>query len=109
MPSLRYHSGKMVLIPQNEGWLLRLKTKQGTLEFPLQEMKLEAALVEAEQLYEDVMVATNGKPRCQQCVHWHFVQGACDLGFPEGKRSGGTHAQDCVIFWPNKQLRRETD
>lgn len=99
MPSLRYHSGRMVLIPQDEGWLLRLKTKQGVIELPLRGDDLEIALIEAEQLYADATVATSGKARCQQCIHWHFVSGACDLGFPEGKRSGGNHAKDCAAFW----------
>ncbi len=102
MPSLRYHSGRMVLIPQAEGWLLRLKTKQGVLELPLRGAELEKALMEAEQLYADALVATNGKTRCQQCIHWQFVEGSCGLGFPEGKRSGGKHAKDCVAFWLDK-------
>ena len=101
MPSLRYHSGRMVLIPQDEGWLLRLKTKQGVIELPLRGTDLEAALMEAEQLYADARVVTNGKARCQQCIHWHFVSGTCSLGFPEGKRSGGKHAKDCAAFWLN--------
>lgn len=99
MPSLRYHSGKLVLIPQDEGWLLRLKTKQGLIELRIVASDLEAALVQAEQLYADAYVVTTGKARCQQCVHWHFVGGACSLGFPEGKQSGGSHAKDCAAFW----------
>lgn len=91
----------MVLIPQEDGWLLRLKTKQGIIELPLRGDNLEIALIEAEQLYADATVATSGKARCQQCIHWHFVSGACDLGFPEGKRSGGNHAKDCAAFWLN--------
>lgn len=89
----------MVLIPQEEGWLLRLKTKQGIIELPLSGNDLEIALIEAEQLYADVVVATSGKVRCQQCIHWNFVGGTCGLGFPEGKRSGGSHAKDCAAFW----------
>lgn len=89
----------MVLIPQEEGWLLRLKTKQGIIELPLSGNDLEIALIEAEQLYADVAVATSGKVRCQQCIHWYFVGGTCGLGFPEGKRSGGSHAKDCAAFW----------
>ena len=53
MPSLRYHSGRMVLIPQAEGWMLRLRTKQGVLELPLRGTELETALMEAEQLYAE--------------------------------------------------------
>ena len=89
----------MVLIPQDEGWLLRLKTKQGLIELPLLSESLEVALMEAEQLYADACVAATGKVRCQKCVHSDFVAGACSLGFPEGKRSGGKHAQDCAAFW----------
>ena len=99
MPSLRYHSGKMVLIPQEGGWLLRLKTRGGPIELPLSGDDLSAALMEAEQLYADACVAYNGKARCQRCIHWEFVAGACGLGFPEGKRSGGSHAKDCAAFW----------
>ena len=82
--------------------MLRLRTKQGVLELPLRETELEAALMEAEQLYADALVTANGKTRCQQCIHWQFVEGACGLGFPEGKRSGGKHAKDCVAFWLDK-------
>jgi hypothetical protein len=99
MASLRYHSGKMVLIPQEGGWLVRLRTKRGLIELPLTGDCLEVALCEAEQLYADACVAANGKARCQQCVHWEFVKGACGLGFPEGKRTGGHHAKDCAAFW----------
>jgi hypothetical protein len=89
----------MVLIPKDEGWLLRLRTKQGVIELPLRGTDLEAALIEAEQLYVDAYVVTTGKARCQQCIHWLFVEGMCGLGFPEGKRSGGKHAKDCAAFW----------
>jgi hypothetical protein len=91
----------MVLIPQDQGWLLRLKTKQGAMELPLQSASLEAALIEAEQLYVDARVVTTGKVRCQQCIHWDLIGGRCSLGFPEGKRSGGKHAKDCAAFWVN--------
>lgn len=103
MPSLRYHSGRLVLIPQEEGWLLRLRTKQGLVELPLECAELEQALVEAEQLYVDLCVMSNGRARCQQCIHWALVKGQCGLGFPEGKRSGGKHAQDCPAFWLDKE------
>lgn len=99
MPSLRYHSGKMVLIPQAEGWLLRLRTKQGLIEVSIRAVDLETALMQAEQLYADAYVLAEGKARCQQCIHWHFVNGVCSLGFPEGKQSGGSHAKDCAAFW----------
>lgn len=99
MPSLRYHSGRMVLLPRGAGWLLRLKTKQRVIELPLQSEDLETALREAEQLYADAVVVTTGKARCQQCIHWEFVAGACGLGFPEGKRSGGKHAKECAAYW----------
>lgn len=91
----------MVLIPneQEGGWTLRLRTKQGLIELLLQGDSLEVALVEAEQLYADACVAVSGKPRCQSCVHWDFVSGACSLGFPEAKRTGGKHAQDCAAYW----------
>jgi len=89
----------MVLIPLDEGWLLRLKTAQGLMEFELRGDNLEVALMEAEQLYADAFVATTGKARCQQCIHWEFVSGVCGLGFPEGKRTGGKHAQDCAAYW----------
>ena len=76
-----------------------MKTKQGAMELPLRATELEAALIEAEQLYADAQVVTTGKARCQQCIHWQFIEGVCGLGFPEGKRSGGKHAKDCVAFW----------
>lgn len=88
----------MVLIPKGDGWLLRLKTDQGTMELPLHGDTLEAALGEAEQLYLDARVVTNGKIRCQQCIHWRRIEGKCDFGFPEAKRTGGKHAQDCMAF-----------
>lgn len=102
MPSLRYHSGKLVLIPNDVGWTLRLKTSQGTVETPLSSSVLEEALIEAEQIYLDTIVMSNGKARCQQCIHWMLVEGMCGLGFPEAKRSGGKHAKDCASFYIGK-------
>lgn len=99
MASLRYHSGRMVLIPKDYGWLLRLKTRSGVIELALQGDSLEAALMEAEQLYADARAVTNGVPTCQQCIHWRFVEGACSLGFPEGRRTGGKHAKECAAYW----------
>jgi hypothetical protein len=88
----------MVLIPQACGWVLRLRTDQGLLTHVILGADLDAALVEAEQLYTDACVVVNGKRRCQQCIHWRRVEGKCDFGFPEAKRTGGKHAQDCVVF-----------
>jgi hypothetical protein len=101
MASLRYHSGRMVLLPRQEGWDVRLKTKQGVVELPLSAATLEAAVVEAEQLYADARAISNGRPTCQQCVHWDFVAGECGLEFPEGRRSGGKYARECAAFWLN--------
>ena len=88
----------MVLIPQVYGWLLRLRTDQGLITHGIVGDDLEAALAEAEQLYVDACVVLNGKQRCQQCIHWKRVEGRCDFGFPEAKRTGGRHAQDCAVF-----------
>jgi hypothetical protein len=78
--------------------MLRLKTDQGTMELPLRAEELEEALAEAEQLYADARVVANGKRRCQQCIHWKRIAGVCDFGFPEAKRTGGKHAQDCMAY-----------
>jgi len=99
MPSLRYHSGKLVLIPKEDGWLLRLKTKDKLVEIPLSGDCVEDALIQAEQIYVDMCVISSNKVRCQQCVHWQFVDGMCGLGFPEGKQTGGKHAKECAVFW----------
>jgi len=89
----------MVLLPGKDGWTVRLKTKQQTVELPLSAATLEEAVIEAEQLYADAKTISNGKPTCQGCTHWKFVSGECSLGFPEGRRSGGKHAFECAAFW----------
>lgn len=99
MPSLRYHSGRMVLIPKLGGWTLRVKTRLEVVELSLYGDDLEVALSEAEQIYADLCAITSGKPRCQDCLHWLFIEGQCGLDLPEGKRSGGKHAKDCAAFW----------
>ena len=99
MPSLRYHSGRLVLIPQGDGWFARIKMKGETVELPLSAIQLPLAVAEAEQLYADLRVATMGKPTCQQCTHWAFVEGECSLEFPEGRQTGGRYAAECPVFW----------
>ena len=69
------------------------------IELALHGDSLEAALMEAEQLYADARAVTNGVPTCQQCIHWRFIEGDCSLGFPEGRRSGGRHAKECAAYW----------
>jgi len=91
----------MVLFQGTEGWRVRIKTHTGKLELPLSSAELEAAVIEAEQLYADARAITNNKPRCQHCVHWEFVAAQCGLGFPEGRSSGGIFAKDCSCFWPH--------
>ena len=91
----------MVLFQGTEGWRVRIKTHTGKLELPLSSSELEAAVIEAEQLYADARAITNNKPRCQHCVHWEFVAAQCGLGFPEGRSSGGIFAKDCSCFWPH--------
>lgn len=99
MPSLRYHSGRMVLLPAGDQWIVRLKVGKQVVELPLSARELPTAIAEAEQLYADAKTITNGRPTCQQCTHWEFVAGECSLGFPEGRRSGGRCAHECSAFW----------
>lgn len=74
----------MVLLPQKEGWWVRLKTGKEVVELPLSALELRDAVVEAEQLYADARTIASGTPTCQQCVHWEFVSGECSLEFVEG-------------------------
>ena len=74
----------MVLLPQKEGWRVRLKTGKEIVELPLSALELRDAVVEAEQLYADARTIASGLPTCQQCVHWEFVSGDCSLEFVEG-------------------------
>ena len=99
MASLRFHSGRMVLLPHKEGWRVRLKTGKEVVELSLSALELRDAVVEAEQLYADARTIASGTPTCQQCVHWEFVSGECSLEFVEGRRSGGKYARDCAAFW----------
>ena len=92
----------MVLVEVPGGWRVRIKPRQGDkVDLPLGSTELADAVVEAEQLYADVRGITNARPTCQQCIHWHFVQGACGLGFPEGRTSGGRFAGKCSAYWPD--------
>ena len=99
MASLRYHAGRMVLFQGTDGWRVRIKTHTEKIELPLSCTDLEAAVIEAEQLYADARAITNNKPRCQHCIHWEVVAAQCGLGFPEGRSSGGIFAKDCSCFW----------
>jgi len=98
MASLRYHAGRMVLYEASPGWRVRIKTKKGKLDLPLESTALEDAVSEAEQLYADARAIDNSQPYCQHCIHWKAVAAKCDLGFPEGRASGGRFARDCSAF-----------
>ena len=106
MPSLRYHSGRMVLLPKPTGWTVRLKTNNGTVEIDVEAVDLSAAVIQAEQLYADLCTLSSGLPTCFDCVHWHYVKGRCDVGIPEGRRTGGKHAKDCEAFWRKLEAKR---
>jgi hypothetical protein len=101
MASLRYHAGRMVLYEAQPGWRVRIKTKTGKIDLPLSAIELEEAVTEAEQLYADARAIDNSHPYCQQCIHWKAVAARCDLGFPEGRASGGRFARDCSTFRSN--------
>jgi len=101
MPSLRYHTGRMVLYRDAcESWRVKIKTKDGKLDLPLDSEDLENAVLEAEYLYADARAINQGKPRCINCIHWLIVKAECGLGLPEGRSSGGEWAKDCACFWP---------
>ena len=101
MPSLRYHTGRMVLYRDAcESWRVKIKTKDGKLDLPLDSEDLENAVLEAEYLYADARAINQGKPRCINCLHWLIVKAECGLGLPEGMSSGGEWAKDCACFWP---------
>ena len=101
MPSLRYHTGRMVLYRDAcESWRVKIKTKDGKLDLPLDSEDLENAVLEAEYLYADARAINQGKPRCINCIHWLIVKAECGLGLPEGRSSGGECAKDCACFWP---------
>lgn len=98
MASLRYHAGRMVLYEASSGWRVRIKTKKDKLDLPLESTILEGAVAEAEQLYADARAIDDSHPYCQQCIHWKAVAAKCDLGFPEGRASGGRFARDCSAY-----------
>jgi hypothetical protein len=102
MASLRYHAGRMVLFEAPSGWRVRIKTKTGKLDLPLSATALEDAVSEAEQLYADARAIDDSHPYCQQCIHWKAVAARCDLGFPEGRASGGRFARDCSAYRGNR-------
>ncbi len=98
MASLRYHAGRMVLFKENEKWHVKIKTKTTKLVIPLDSIELENAVLEAEELYVDARCICRDYPRCIECIHWLPVKAECDLGFPEGRSSGGMYAKDCSCF-----------
>ena len=101
MPSLRYHTGRMVLYRDTcESWRVKIKTKDGKLDLPLDSEDLENAVLEAEYLYADARAIYQGKPRCINCIHWLILKAEGGLGLPEGRSSGGEWAKDCACFWP---------
>ena len=101
MASLRYHAGRMVLYEASSGWRVRIKAKTGKIDLPLENCDLELAIVEAEQLYADARAIDNSHPYCYQCIHWRPSAAKCDLGFPEGRASGGRFARDCSAYRGN--------
>ena len=85
--------------PEENEWRVKIKTKTGKLDLPLDAKELEAAVLEAEYLYADARAIEQGKPRCIDCLHWLIVKAECGLGLPEGRSTGGEWAKDCACFW----------
>ena len=103
MPSLRYHAVRMVLYEDKpKEWRVKIKTKQGKLDLPLDSCDLEPAILEAEYLYADARCMSRDHPLCVDCIHHLVVKAECGLGMPEGKASGGIWAKDCAYFWERK-------
>ena len=103
MPSLRYHAGRMVLYEDKpKEWRVKIKTKQGKLDLPLESDQLEPAILEAEYLYADARCMSRDHPLCVDCIHHLVLKAECGLGMPEGKASGGIWAKDCAYFWEKK-------
>ena len=103
MPSLRYRAGRMVLYEDKpKEWRVKIKTKQGKLDLPLESDDLEPAILEAEYLYADARCMSRDHPLCVDCIHHLVVKAECGLGMPEGKASGGIWAKDCAYFWERK-------
>lgn len=93
----------MVLYEKSpESWRVKIKTKTGKLDLPLDAKELEDAVLEAEYLYADARAIEQGKPRCIDCLHWLIVKAECGLGLPEGRSTGGEWAKDCACFWPKE-------
>ena len=90
----------MVLYEESpESWRVKIKTKTGKLDLPLEAKELEPAVLEAEYLYADARAIDQGHPRCINCLHWLLVKAECGLGLPEGRSTGGEWAKDCACFW----------
>ena len=85
--------------PEENEWRVKIKTKTGKLDLPLDAKELEPAVLEAEYLYADARAIDQGKPRCIDCLHWLVVKAECGLGLPEGRSTGGEWAKDCACFW----------
>jgi hypothetical protein len=85
--------------PEENEWRVKIKTKTGKLDLPLDAKELESAVLEAEYLYADARAIEQGKPRCIDCLHWLIVKAECGLGLPEGRSTGGEWAKDCACFW----------
>ena len=63
MGSLRYHAGRMVLYEKEPSvWRVKIKTKTGKLNLPLEAKELEPALIEAEYLYADARCMGRNHP-----------------------------------------------
>ena len=85
--------------PEENEWRVKIKTKTGKLDLPLDAKELEPAVLEAEYLYADARAIDQGKPRCIDCLHWLIVKAECGLGLPEGRSTGGEWAKECACFW----------
>ena len=89
--------------PEENEWRVKIKTKTGNLDLPLDAKELEPAVLEAEYLYADARAIDQGKPRCIDCLHWLIVKAECGLGLPEGRSTGGEWAKECACFWHKEE------
>ena len=106
MATLRFHSGRMMLLERFDGWAVRIKCNDEITIVELDSKSLNDAILEAEQVYSDARTVLGGTANCFQCVFWLPELSECFMEFPEGRKTGGRYASKCPVFKYDKSNKK---
>ena len=100
------HAGRLLLVcsRSDRTWHARVvlgPKPEHQLEADTGTVHLPDALLRAQSIYQAALVQLRpegGQRMCWDCLQWDLQRNRCELGIPEGKRTGGRFAPNCEMY-----------